>query len=484
MSADLEREIARLRKVNAKLMERVERDMNLQGGAFSLFQAATVLEDKVHARTEALTAAMSTLGSTNQALVQARDAADAANRAKSEFLANMSHEIRTPMNGVLGMAELLLSTELSPRQRNLTENVQRSAVSLLAVINDILDFSKVEAGKLELEEIELDVRDVIEDTVELIARSAHVKGLEIVSSIPPEIPTRLRGDPGRIRQIITNLVGNAIKFTERGHVVVTATDLGVDQCGRQGLQIDIIDTGIGISPEVVARLFNAFTQADGSMSRRYGGTGLGLVITRKLCHLMNGDVTVKSVVGRGSTFSVVFWLAPAQAAPPSELIPLLSRKRALVVEPSTVVRNAIVDHLRGFGITCDVVPTADAAQSCVHAANEDGMRYDFVFSASPLAGVETIALPRPVRRWQVASALRHSLDMPQLGRRTRETGERSATLGLHVLVAEDNLINQEVTLGMLADLGCTSLCVADGKSAVDALVRDRFDLVLMDARCP
>src|SRR5262245_60499992 len=286
--------------------------------------------------------AESALEAMNAELKRARDAADAASRAKSEFLANMSHEIRTPMNGVLGMAELLLATELTPRQRNLTENVQRSAVSLLAVINDILDFSKVEAGRLELEELDLDVRVVIEDTLELLARSAHLKGLELVTAIPPGVTTRLRGDPGRIRQIITNLVGNAIKFTESGHVIVAVSDGGLDDQGRRVLQIDVSDTGIGISREVLDRLFTAFTQADGSMSRRYGGSGLGLVIVRKLCRLMHGDVTVTSEPGRGSTFSVIVRLAPSEpvAINDSEELggAVVAGRRALIVEPSAAAR--------------------------------------------------------------------------------------------------------------------------------------------------
>ena len=513
---ELEREVTRLRKINQKLMERVERDMSMQGGAFSLFQAATSLENKVRTRTEALTTMMTTLETTNLELVKARDLADAASRAKSEFLANMSHEIRTPMNGVLGMAELLLSTDLTPRQRNLTENVQRSAISLLAVINDILDFSKVEAGRLELEELDLDLRDVVEDTVELLTRSAHVKGLELVTSIPPSVPTRLRGDPGRIRQVITNLVGNAIKFTERGHVIVAVASHGLDDQGRQQLQIDITDTGIGIARETLDRLFSAFTQADGSMSRRYGGTGLGLVIVRKLCRLMNGDVTVTSEPGRGSTFSVIVRLPPGA---PSDVTDadefsgaIVAGRRALIVEPSQPVRTALADLLRGFGVICDVVGSAEAAVVCLHASAEGGARHDLVFSPVSLAhelpgtpparwirmvrdgderdrsptanGIAPLELPRPVRRWRLIGVLRHAFGVVAVPRRNRHSTGLRTTLQLRVLVAEDNLINQEVTLGMLSDLGCTALCVPDGAQVLEVLARESFDLVLMDCQMP
>jgi signal transduction histidine kinase len=278
---ELEREIARLTVINAKLTQRIERELNRQNSSFSLFEAASLLEQQVQQRTEALTLAMQDLEHANRVTAQARDAADAASRAKSEFLANMSHELRTPMNGVLGMAELLLATELTPRQRKLTETVQRSALALLTVINDILDFSKLEAGRLELESLELDLRDVLEDTVELAARLAHAKGLELVTLIPMGTETRVRGDPGRLRQMLSNLLGNAIKFTEHGHVMVAlAVDPDRDAAGRRALRISVSDTGVGIAPEMLPRLFHAFTQADGSTSRRYGGTGLGLAIVQ------------------------------------------------------------------------------------------------------------------------------------------------------------------------------------------------------------
>ncbi|HET7501762.1 MAG TPA: ATP-binding protein, partial [Kofleriaceae bacterium] len=394
---ELEREVARLRRVNQKLIDRVERDLDLEGGAFSLVQAATVLEDKVRSRTEALQAM-------NEELIKARDAADAASRAKSEFLANMSHEIRTPMNGVLGMAELLLATELTPRQRHLTENVQRSAVSLLAVINDILDFSKVEAGHLELEELELDLRDVIEDTVELLARSAHVKGLELVTSIPPGVATRLRGDPGRLRQIVTNLVSNAIKFTEAGHVIVAVSDGGdggLDDAGRRVIRIEVSDTGIGIAREVIDRLFTAFMQADGSMSRRYGGTGLGLVIVRKLCRLMNGDVSVDSEPGTGSRFRVTVRLPPAGPDEGAEADDfgeaVVAGRRALIVEPGAPTRAALAELLQGFGVVCEGVATPEAGASCLAAAAARGARHDLVFSGAPIAGTLAGAPPAWIR---------------------------------------------------------------------------------------
>jgi len=478
-------------------------------------EAAARLEAEVRARTEELTSMMHALEAMNTELVKARDIADAASRAKSEFLANMSHEIRTPMNGVLGMAELLLATELTPRQRNLTENVQRSAVSLLAVINDILDFSKVEAGRLELEELDLDVRDVIEDTVELLARSAHVKGLELVTSIPPGVPTRLRGDPGRLRQIVTNLVGNAIKFTESGHVIVAVADGGLDDAGRRALHIDVSDTGIGISCEALDRLFTAFTQADGSMSRRYGGSGLGLVIVRKLCRLMHGDVTVTSEPGRGSMFSVTVRLAPGEPVEINDSEDLggavVTGRRALIVEPSAPARTALADLLRGFGVVCDAAANPEAAAICLAAGIEGRARHDLVLSSVALPdgfgpppvlirlvregdrersrGGVAIELPKPVRRWRLIGALRHALGAAAPPRRRSRppfqvtTGVRRM-LGLRVLVAEDNLINQEVTVGMLADLGCTAMCVPDGQQVLDALDRESFDLVLMDCQMP
>jgi two-component system, sensor histidine kinase len=306
---------------------------------------------------------------TNEELKAAKEVADAASRAKSAFLANMSHEIRTPMNGVLGMTELLLSTPLSERQRHMLTTVSRSGEALLRVINDILDFSKIEAGKVQLEHIDLDVGAIVEDVVGLQRSAARAKGIELLSTVAPGTETRLRGDAGRLRQVLSNIIGNAVKFTERGSVRVSigTTD---SASGDVRLSVVIEDTGIGIPSAVVPLLFGAFSQADASTTRRFGGTGLGLAIVRELCTLMGGGVELSSAPGRGSTFTCTMVLErqAAGAEPHVEATeaPMASAARTawrvLLVEDNDINREVAQQTLEQLG--CTVLAATNGHEAC------------------------------------------------------------------------------------------------------------------------
>jgi len=299
-----------LTKINESLMDRVERDMDMQGNSFSLFQAAIALEAKVKERTAALQVTLSTLEKTNVDLKASNEAAQAASRAKSAFLAAMSHELRTPMNGVVGMSELLLTTSLEPRQVKSVETIRRSALSLLTILNDILDFSKIEAGQMSLESTPFNLRKTADETLALLRPQVEAKGLDLIMDWPSNLPNAVVGDPTRFAQIITNLVGNALKFTSTGYIRLRGR-LGKKQDNRQEYRFEIEDTGIGIPGEAIGRLFTSFSQADSSTTRKFGGTGLGLAIVRRLSELMGGECGVTSEVGRGSCFWFTLLLEPA-----------------------------------------------------------------------------------------------------------------------------------------------------------------------------
>ena len=411
---DPEREIARLRRINQALMDRVEREMDLQDGGFGLFQAAINLESKVRERTAALETAMTELERSNADLKRAKEVADAANRAKSDFLANMSHEIRTPMNGVLGMTELLLGTNLAPQQVKLGRTIQRSAEALLSILNDLLDFTKVEAGRLELETLDIDLRDVVTDTLELLRHAATSKGLEIVCLVPPALCTRRRGDPGRIRQILTNLLSNAIKFTERGAVTLRLLEPEAGPVGEL-LRIEVQDTGIGIDPDVLPKLFESFTQADGSTTRRYGGTGLGLAIVRQLCRLMGGEAGATSEPGVGSTFWCNVRLPPQdnlEVTPPTVRSPRSRRPaevtsparssalRVLLAEDHNINREVALRMLEQAG--CEVQIAEDGRQAITMVAAQ---HFDVVLMDCQMPEMDGLEATAHLRRreWELGS---------------------------------------------------------------------------------